>query len=120
MDIGEVSGTMYGLSDTGWMNKEIFGDWFSYHFLKYAPPACPLLIIMDGRSFHFTPDFINRAAEEDIIVMCLPPNGTHRTQPLDKGSLKLLGKRNATLFCSKLQRKLYQSSCSLPYSVKLG
>ena len=85
MDIGEVPGTMYGLSDTGWMNKEIFNDWFNYHFLKYAPPARPLLVIMDSHSSHFTPDFINRAAEEDIIVMCLPPNSTHRTQPLDKG-----------------------------------
>ena len=67
MDVGEVPGTMYGLSDTGWMNKDIFSDWFDFHFLKYAPPARPLLIIMDGHSSHFTPDFINRAAEENIV-----------------------------------------------------
>ena len=85
MDIGEVPGTMYGLSETGWMNGDIFSEWFSYHFLKYAPPARPLLLIMDGHPSHFTPDFIHKAASEDIIVMSLPPNSTHHTQPLDKG-----------------------------------
>ena len=109
MDIGEVPGTIYGLSDTGWMNKEIFSDWFSYHFLKYAPPARPLLIIMDGHSSHFTPDFINRAAEEDIIVMCLPPNSTHKTQPLDKGPfspLKVAWKEECHSFLLKNPEKV--------------
>ena len=39
MDVGEVPGTMYGLSESGWINKEIFSDWFTFHFLNYAPPA---------------------------------------------------------------------------------
>ena len=40
---------------------------------------------MDGHSSHFSPQFINRAAEEEVVVLCLPPNTTHKTQPLDKG-----------------------------------
>ena len=79
---GEVPGTMYGLSDSGWMDSE---SWFDHHFLVYAPPARPLLLLMDGHSSHFSPNFINKAAEEHVIVFCLPPNSTHRTQPLDKG-----------------------------------
>ena len=90
MDVGEVPGTMYGLSESGWINKEIFSDWFTFHFLKYAPPARPLLLLMDGHSSHFTPDFIHRAANEKVVVMCLPPNSTHRTQPLDKGAFSPL------------------------------
>ena len=90
MDVREVPGTMYGLSESGWINKEIFSDWFTFHFLRYAPPARPLLILMDGHSSHFTPDFIHRAANEEIIVMCLPPNSTHCTQPLDKGAFSPL------------------------------
>ena len=85
MDSGEVPGTMYGLSENGWMNQKIFGEWFSHHFLMYAPPVRPLLLLMDGHSTHFTPEFINKAAEEDVIVLCLPPNTTHKSQPLDKG-----------------------------------
>ena len=85
LTIGEVPGTMYGLSDSGWIDMEIFESWFINHFLVYAPPARPLLLLMDGHSSHFSPLFVNKAAEEQVIVFCLPPHSTHKTQPLDKG-----------------------------------
>ena len=40
---------------------------------------------MDGHPSHFSPVFVNKAAEEQVIVFCLPPHSTHKTQPLDKG-----------------------------------
>ena len=43
---GEVNGTMYGLSDTGWINSELFELWFSHHFLPHALSACPLLLLL--------------------------------------------------------------------------
>ena len=82
---GEVPGTTYGLSPNGWMDSEIFENWFSQHFLAYAPPSRPLLLLMDGHMSHFSPTFVNRAAEEEVVVFCLPPHSTHKTQPLDKG-----------------------------------
>lgn len=82
---GEVPGTMYGLSSNGWVNTELFHDWFLCHFLAYAPPARPLLLLLDGHSSHYQPAFIRAAAEEKVIVFCLPPHTTHLTQPLDKG-----------------------------------
>ena len=85
LTVGEVPGTIYGLNDSGWMDKEIFELWFLYHFLVYAPPMRPLLILMDGHSSHFSPQFVNKAAEEQILVFCLPPHTTHLAQPLDKG-----------------------------------
>ncbi len=85
LTLGEVPGTMYGLSDSGWIDAEIFESWFTNHFLAYVPPVRPILLLMDGHSSHFSPVFVNKAAEEQIIVFCLPPNSTHRTQPLDKG-----------------------------------
>ena len=36
-------------------------------------------------SSHFNPATVRRAAEEKVILFCLPPNTTHKTQPLDKG-----------------------------------
>ena len=30
---GEVPGTFYGMSDTGWMDQYLFAKWFSLHFL---------------------------------------------------------------------------------------
>ena len=33
---GEVSGTLYGTSDSGWMDQELFASWFPSHFLEHA------------------------------------------------------------------------------------
>ena len=71
---GEVPGTMYGLSDSGWINSELFDQWFLHHFLPHAPSARPLLLLLDGHS-----------SQQQVVIVCLPPYTTHETQPLDKG-----------------------------------
>lgn len=86
----EVPGTMYGLSSSGWMDQELFSDWFSHHFLAYAPSARPLLLLMDGHSTHYCPRMIARAAEEKVLLFTLPPNTTHLCQPLDKSGFSPL------------------------------
>ena len=80
----EIPGTIYGLSDSGWMDRELFLDWFTQHFLMHAPSARPLILLMDGHSSHYDPTTISIAAEEKVILFLLPPNTTHLTQPLDK------------------------------------
>ena len=81
---GEVPGTAYGLSDSGWMNRELFSTWFSEHFLQYVHRDRPILLLMDGHSSHYDPSTITMAAEEGVILCALPPNTTHLTQPLDR------------------------------------
>ena len=81
---GEIPGTAYGFSSKGWMDQDLFGHWFN-HFLKYAPPIRPLLLLLDGHSSHYCPSVIRQAAEHEVILFALPPNTTHLTQPLDKG-----------------------------------
>ena len=82
---GEVPGTAYALSDSGWINAKTFDDWFHNHFLCYAPPVRPILLMLDGHSSHYNPSVIEAAAEEGVIIFCLPPHTTYLTQPLDKG-----------------------------------
>ena len=84
LTVGDVPGTCYGLSDNGWMNSEIFENWFIHHFLVHAPASRPLLLLVDGHSTHYCPGFARMAAHERVIVFCLPPNTTHLTQPLDQ------------------------------------
>ena len=43
--VEEVAGAVYGLSR---IDQELFYLWFTKHFLLYAPPACQLLLLMDG------------------------------------------------------------------------
>ena len=85
MTIGEVPGTMYGLSSNGWMDTELFELWFKHHFLMHAPSCRPILLMMDGHSTHFQPSVVRMAAKEEVILFCLPPHSTHLTQPLNKG-----------------------------------
>ena len=73
----EVPGSIYGLSDSGWMDSELFGEWFHRHFLNYAPSARPLLLLLDGHSSHYNLEFIRQASSEGVVVFCLPPNTTH-------------------------------------------
>ena len=49
---GEIPGTIYGFSHSGWIDQDLFDKWFDKHFLRYAPTARPLLLLMDGHSSH--------------------------------------------------------------------
>ena len=62
MTSGEVPGTLYGLSTSGWITGELFYHWFLNYFLQYAPPSRPLLLLLDGHSSHYDPDTIKLAA----------------------------------------------------------
>ena len=90
LSIGEVPNTYYGLSNKGWIDTALFQDWFSQHFLCYAPPIRPLLLLMDGHSSHYSPEMICIAADEGVILFVLPPNTTNLTQLLDKGVFSAL------------------------------
>jgi len=85
LTVGEVPGTLYGLSRKGWIDQELFDAWFNSLFLKYAPLTRPIFLLMDGHSSHYCPDTVRMAPSHKVIMFALPPNTTHLTQPLDKG-----------------------------------
>jgi hypothetical protein len=92
---GEVPGTMYAFSDTGWMNRELFSEWFKKHFLQYAHKDRPIILLMDGHASHFDPSTIAMAAEASCILCALPPNTTHLLQPLDMTQILLFTLENS-------------------------
>lgn len=49
--IGEVPGTVYGLSKKGWIDGELFELWFIRHFIMHAPPphGWPLFTLSASR-----------------------------------------------------------------------
>lgn len=100
---GEVPGTLYGLSQNGWINSQQFYGWFQ-HFLEYAPQKRLLLLLLDGHSLHYCPESIKLAAENNIIICALPPHTTHIAQPLDRGCfapLKVAWKQECHEFYKK-------------------
>ena len=84
MDYWGSPGTIYGMSDKGWTDQELFIFWLK-HFLSHAVPARPLLLLLDGHSSHFELSTIQLAEKESVIILCLPPHTTHESQPLDCG-----------------------------------
>ncbi|XP_065895961.1 uncharacterized protein [Dysidea avara] len=58
---GQVPGTRYGLSSTGWVDTELFKGWLNKHFLKHVVGSRPLLLVLDGHSTHYQPELIKRS-----------------------------------------------------------
>ena len=67
-------------------------------FVKSIPPIRPVLLLLDGHSSHYNPEAIKLAAEEEVIIFCLPPHTTHVAQPLDVSFFGPL-KRNWSKVC---------------------
>jgi hypothetical protein len=76
-----IKGMTYAVSDSGWMNTEIFESWFT-NFIKVVPQR-PLLIIFDGHKTHLGLPLIHRARQEGISLLKLPSHTTSKLQPLD-------------------------------------
>ena len=87
MRAGAVGGTLFEVSDNGWINKEIFLVWLQ-HFVDSIPPVQPVLLILDGHSSHVTIEAIELARSNDVHMLCLPSHTTHILQPLDVGVFK--------------------------------
>lgn len=82
---GAPPGTEFSCHSSGWMQLEIFTEWFK-HFLKFAKPTSddPVLLLLDGHNTHTKNiDFIEMARENHTTVIVFPPHCTHRLQPLD-------------------------------------
>ena len=82
--VGEIPGTLYAMSKSGWIDSELFEDWFSKHFLSHAPSSRPLLLLLYGHSSHYQPLVVKKAAKSGVILFCLPSHTTHLPQPLDR------------------------------------
>ncbi|GFO22224.1 pogo transposable element with krab domain [Plakobranchus ocellatus] len=76
--------TVWGYQQSGWMEDDLGGQWFEKVFLKHCGPDRPQLLILDSHSSHDVIDLLERAAEENIHILALPPHTTHRLQPLDR------------------------------------
>lgn len=91
------SNAIYGWSESGCSNSDLFKKWFLKHFLLHVPKERPLLLIFDGHKSPVNLEVVEAARKEAIILLCLPPHCSHILQPLDAGFFILLKQRFATL-----------------------
>lgn len=64
---GEVPGTVYWLSDRGWIDKKLFNVLFSNHFFAYATCTRPLLHLLDWHSSHCCPETVRLATADRLF-----------------------------------------------------
>ncbi|XP_078122569.1 uncharacterized protein LOC144528038 [Sander vitreus] len=88
---------LYGWSDSGCINSDLFKKWFLKHFLLHTPKERPLLLIFDGHKSPINLEVVEAARKEDVILLCLPPHCSHILQPLDAGLFVLLKQHFAAL-----------------------
>lgn len=82
---GAPPGSIWACNSSGWMNIDVFTQWFN-HFLSHTKPseADLILLFFDGHLSHTKNlEVILKARENQVTILCLPPHCTHRLQPLD-------------------------------------
>ena len=86
----------YASTDSGFMNRHIYLQWFEKVLLKYAPAERPLLLLQDGASAHLGPELIDSAIQNNVILVCFPPKLTHLLQPCDVSLYKAMKSNTAS------------------------
>ena len=75
------------LSEKGWINKDLFLEWFRFCI---GDNTRPILLLMDSHGSHITPEIIDLAHENGMYILTFPAHTTHILQPLDVGVYKAL------------------------------
>ncbi|XP_022827114.1 uncharacterized protein LOC111356860 [Spodoptera litura] len=73
----------YAASTKGWMESEIFHNYFEKVLIPSLGEKRPALIIYDGHSTHVDARVVELAVRNNITIIKLPPHTSHLLQPLD-------------------------------------
>ncbi|CAF1611066.1 unnamed protein product, partial [Didymodactylos carnosus] len=78
------TGAGYNTSANGWMEDNVFYEWFKNMFLPLTSTTPkPILLILDGHTSHRRVRTTELAISNGIVLLCIPPHSTHIFQPLD-------------------------------------
>lgn len=81
---GGPENARYNRTKSGWFDSITFEDWFESHFLKEVKNEDgPVVLLGDNLSSHISLKVLQLCEQYNIKFVCLPPNTTHITQPLD-------------------------------------
>ncbi len=103
-----------GTSDTGWMNGELFYEYFANVFIPYKMKKHgdkKIIVFFDGHRSHLTLQVSHLARENGIILICFYPNTTHICQPEDVSvfkMFKLYWKKERDLFEFQQKRNIFK------------
>ncbi|KAF2897207.1 hypothetical protein ILUMI_08968 [Ignelater luminosus] len=79
----EFTGITYAATKNGWMELDTFRNYLEKSCLKFIGDKRPTLLIYDGHSSHIDLQLVQKACEENVIILKLAPHTSHILQPLD-------------------------------------
>lgn len=85
-------GTLYAVSNNGWMEETLFYNWLNTMFVDYINALRKernmeqqkVVLLFDGHCSHSSLRIVQLAIQNNIIVVRFPSHLTDRLQPLDK------------------------------------
>lgn len=81
---------VYAATKKGWMEGEVFRNYFTKHLITSFGEKRPILLIYDGHATHIGLELIEEAMRNEITILKLPPHSSHLLQPLDISVFKSL------------------------------
>ena len=76
----------YNTSPSGWMEAQQFEEWFESTFLKHVKNIeGNKLLILDGYLSHITLEVVEKARNNNVRIIKLPPHSTNYLQPMGVG-----------------------------------
>jgi hypothetical protein len=100
---GEVPATLYGMSESGWMDQELFATWFSTHFLRHAVSSRPIVLLL----LHTTAD------SQPLDTSCFGPLKTYWSEACREFLFSNPGRVITKFQFSKLFSKAWSKGMSI-------
>lgn len=72
-------------TESGYINSELFVEWFQLCFVPYIGARRPVLLILDNHASHVSKAFVDAARENSVDLLYIPAHTSHLVQPQDAG-----------------------------------
>lgn len=79
----EYPGMTYSATSNGWMETETFTNYFENNFLQNIGTEKPVILIYDGHASHISLPLVEKAVDNGVVIIKLPPHSSHLLQPMD-------------------------------------
>ena len=99
---GTPAGSIHACNFSGWIQSEIFTQWFLY-FIRHTRPTKqdPCILVPDGQYSHTKNlEVITLARENHADIICPPPHNSHKMLRLDKAFMGPL----KTFYCQEIEK----------------
>jgi hypothetical protein len=108
-------GTRYNRTKHGWLDSVTFEEWFTAHLLPILKKQTgKKVLIGDNLSSHISQNVLKLCQVNNIVFVCLPPNSSHLTQPLDVAYFRPLKSKWKTVLTLWKESPSGKKSTTLP------